>query len=225
MRIPLPFRLLTAACLALAMLAAPAPALADDKSRVKAAMVFNIMRFTNFPGAQRTLRLCGLRSDETAAHLRSLDGRSVGRATVDVVLVARVSDLGASCNVIYVDSASYSSIGAARRGQLVIGARRGFAESGGTVGADPVRRPDPFCGQRAGRTTYGGPVQRAITPARGEGNLVASTSYLIEKIGAQPFRKKLTMITLAVTAIALLMSCLGLIGVQYSGERGKTRRT
>lgn len=44
---------------------------------------------------------------------------------------------------------------------------------------------------------------------------------LSQNISAQPFRKKLTLATLAVTAIALLMSCVGLIGVQYTYDRGK----
>nr|WP_294851614.1 response regulator [uncultured Sphingomonas sp.] len=44
--------------------------------------------------------------------------------------------------------------------------------------------------------------------------------FLGHRLSAIPFRKKLTFITLAVTAIALLMSCLGLMGVQYYYERG-----
>lgn len=44
---------------------------------------------------------------------------------------------------------------------------------------------------------------------------------LVASISAQPFRKKLTLITLAVTAVALLMSCVGLIGVQYTYDRDK----
>lgn len=40
------------------------------------------------------------------------------------------------------------------------------------------------------------------------------------RVSAVPFRKKLTLTTLAVTAVALLMSCIGLMGVQYYYERG-----
>ncbi|WP_299192090.1 response regulator [uncultured Erythrobacter sp.] len=42
------------------------------------------------------------------------------------------------------------------------------------------------------------------------------------KLAKQPFRKKLTWITMAVTAVALLVSCAGLIGVQLVYERNKT---
>lgn len=50
---------------------------------------------------------------------------------------------------------------------------------------------------------------------------MASLPPLTDSLSAQPFRKKLTLATLAVTAIALLMSCVGLIGVQYTYDRGK----
>ncbi len=40
------------------------------------------------------------------------------------------------------------------------------------------------------------------------------------RVAAVPFRKKLTLVTMAVTAIALLSSCLGLMGVQYFYDRG-----
>ena len=41
----------------------------------------------------------------------------------------------------------------------------------------------------------------------------------VGKLSEKPFRTKLTFITLAVTAVALLMSCLGMIAVQYYYER------
>lgn len=40
------------------------------------------------------------------------------------------------------------------------------------------------------------------------------------RLAGVPFRKKLTLTTMAVTAIALLTSCIGLMGVQYYYDRG-----
>lgn len=125
---------LTGLCLMVASANISAPAHAQSKTRVKAAMVYNIMRFVNYPSSPDSLRLCGLLSDPTAADLRTLDGRAVGDARVDVVLVGSVGDIGASCDVIYLDNAAPRSVGGANRGQVLIGAGRGFAESGGTVG-------------------------------------------------------------------------------------------
>lgn len=112
----------------------PAPAHAESKTRVKAAMVYNIMRFINYPDEPRNLRLCGLSSDPTASDLRTLDGRMVGNARLDVVLVGSTNDLGTSCDVIYLENTNARAVNVRSRGQVLIGSARGFAEGGGTVG-------------------------------------------------------------------------------------------
>ncbi|MBS0481360.1 MAG: response regulator [Proteobacteria bacterium] len=45
-----------------------------------------------------------------------------------------------------------------------------------------------------------------------------------DRLASLPFRMKLTYATLAVTAIALLVSCIGLIGAQYYYDRGNADR-
>ena len=99
-----PFLLMMGLCWTIAMAVMPAPAHAESKTRVKAAMVYNIMRFINFPDDPRNLRLCGILSEPSAADLRTLDGRMVGNARVDVILVSNASDIGTSCDVIYLGS-------------------------------------------------------------------------------------------------------------------------
>lgn len=47
-----------------------------------------------------------------------------------------------------------------------------------------------------------------------------SRALIGQRLNAVRFRNKLTIVTLAVSAIALLMSCMGLMGVQYYYERG-----
>lgn len=47
---------------------------------------------------------------------------------------------------------------------------------------------------------------------------------LLERMIVLPFRAKLTATTMAVTAIALLMSCLGLMGAQYFYDRDNASR-
>lgn len=123
-----------AVCLAALPLAMPTPVQAQDKTAVKAALVYNIMRFVSFPGDPSIVRVCALTSDPVAPDLRRLQGRSVGNARVHVELVGSTPSLGASCDVIYLDNASPSAVGGAGRGQVIIGGARGFAENGGTVG-------------------------------------------------------------------------------------------
>ena len=48
---------------------------------------------------------------------------------------------------------------------------------------------------------------------------MTTRTSLADGFTAIPFRRKLTLITLAVTAVALLLSCIGLIGVQYYYDR------
>lgn len=125
---------LLALCLAALSLGVPAPASAQDKTAVKAALVYNIMRFVSFPGNPSTVRVCALTSDPVASDLRRLQGRSVGTARVQVELVSSTASLGGSCDVIYLDNVSPGAVGGAGRGQIVIGGARNFAENGGTVG-------------------------------------------------------------------------------------------
>ena len=112
----------------------PAPAHAEEKSAVKAALVYNILRFVTLPGNPAAVRICAQASDAVASDLRKLEGRTVGRARVNVVLVSSVANMGSSCDVVYLDDESPRAIGNAARGQILIGSARNFAENGGTVG-------------------------------------------------------------------------------------------
>lgn len=104
------------------------------KTDIKAAMVYNIIRFVEFPGARQTLNLCVVRSDPMAQYLAALEGRQVGGARLNIVTLESAARFGASCQIIYTDSGSAADIGPRVRGQITIGAGRQFAENGGTVG-------------------------------------------------------------------------------------------
>ncbi len=111
-----------------------APVHATDKTRVKAAMVYNIMRFIKFPQARQRLQLCGLINDPISRHLRSIEGRKLGGARIGVSLYSNLNQLGSNCDVVYLDSDSPGRIRPLKRGQVLIGSARNFAENGGTVG-------------------------------------------------------------------------------------------
>ncbi|MBS0481361.1 MAG: YfiR family protein [Proteobacteria bacterium] len=131
---PQSFRHLTLALVCSAAALTAQPALADDKSAVKAALVYNIMRFVKFPGDPGQLKVCATAADPVAGDLRRLDGRNVGRARISVVTVNSPAAIGSSCDVVYLDSDSPRSIGGVSHGQILIGGGRNFAEAGGTVG-------------------------------------------------------------------------------------------
>lgn len=107
---------------------------AYGKGDIKIAMVYNIIRFVDFPGASKTLKLCVLSSDPLASGLAELEGRPAGGAKLDVTIVDSPSKLGANCNIIYMDNNAPTDAGQRARGQIIIGASNQFAERGGTVG-------------------------------------------------------------------------------------------
>ena len=159
------FRTLPATFLVIvALVAMPRPALAEDKGAVKAALVYNVLRFATFPGDTSQLRVCASVSDPIAGDLRKLDGRTIGGSRLNVVLVAGPSGFGPSCNVIYLDDDSPRSVGGVSRGQILIGSARNFAENGGSVGL----------------ITFGGQVRFVINTASAKRSGVTFSSQLLQ---------------------------------------------
>lgn len=129
----MPARLLTIA-LAMAMGVVPMPAHAQSNAGVKAALVYNIIRFISFPGNPSRIRVCTIAGDSISGSLRALSGRTVGSSRLEVVMVGSPRDAGPACDVVYLESAPPSALGSIPRGQVVIGEGANFAERGGTVG-------------------------------------------------------------------------------------------
>lgn len=119
----------------LAMALVPATATAQSSNGgVKAALVYNIIRFISFPGNPARIRVCTISGDDMAGSLRALNGRAVGSSRLEVVTLGSVRDVGSTCDVVYLQSTPPSAIGSVSRGQVLIGEAPGFAERGGTVG-------------------------------------------------------------------------------------------
>jgi len=116
----------------------PAPAAVQARSsgsdNLRAAIVYNIVRFVDFPnnGGNR-LDMCVARSADGAAQLRALDGQRVGPRIIAARLVDSAPAEG--CDVIYLGRTSTAETArASRRGVLVMGEAPSFITSGGTVG-------------------------------------------------------------------------------------------
>ena len=117
------------------------PAMAQDtptEQSVRAAMVFNFLKFTEFPsdGAANApqVRLCIAVGDPLQAEaLGALTGRKVKNREL---IVGRLAGQGEDCQVLYVDSRQrWSAAGEQRAfpGTLTISAYPGFARDGGMI--------------------------------------------------------------------------------------------
>ena len=107
---------------------------------LRAAMVFNFLKFTEFPPASQTdprLRLCFSVGDPAQADaLTALAGRRVWNREV---VVTRLGEGGDACQVIYVDSRQRWDAAAGSRaagGALTISDYRGFMDEGGMIEID-----------------------------------------------------------------------------------------
>ncbi|WP_232492643.1 YfiR family protein [Novosphingobium kaempferiae] len=106
-----------------------------DADALRAALVFNIIRFVDFPdaGSSGTLILCVVREATNGAALASLRGQRVGSQII-TVRAAPESPAG-SCNVLYMGAANAADITRTQGpGMLLIGEGANFIGSGGTVG-------------------------------------------------------------------------------------------
>ena len=130
----LPSRLTGAITAALLLAITSAPAAGAEKTSVKAAMVYNILRFISFPDGGDRMRLCAVASDSIAGDLRALSGRTVGSARLEVILVRSAKDMGQTCHVMYLEDGAPADVGTPGRNQVLIGDGKSFAERGGTVG-------------------------------------------------------------------------------------------
>lgn len=121
---------------------------AQVENSVKAAFVFNFLRFTEWP-AQRlaspdaALTLCvWAGSAQLADSLRNLAGRTVDRHVLSVSDIDRIDDLQ-QCHALFVPEAAQRKVpaGLLRRAEsqdiLTMGDADGFTASGGMIGLVP----------------------------------------------------------------------------------------
>lgn len=121
--------------LALMVAAATMPAAQAQgaSGELRAAIIFNILRFVDWDQPARELRLCLTRDAPDAGILTGLHGRAVGSRRLVVRTAAGPSPAG--CDAIYLGPAGAADIRlAGQRGVLVIGDGPRFIGAGGMVG-------------------------------------------------------------------------------------------
>lgn len=117
-----------------AAVATPISAQSSDPNQLRAAIVFNVLRFIEFPALKEgTIDFCVAPGTSETAALRSFSGRRAGSRLVSVRSVRAGSYAG--CDVVYLATGDRADIErASARGRLLIGNGRNFIDNGGTVG-------------------------------------------------------------------------------------------
>jgi len=92
-----------AALLSFGLLLALTPTLAADESELKAAIVFNVLVFVEWPDELKTIELCASADNPLLPALRRLDGRDVRNRTFRVQALATDTP-PASCRAAFVDA-------------------------------------------------------------------------------------------------------------------------
>lgn len=132
-------------CLLACLLGGPPVAIAQAEATVKAAFVFNFVRFTEWPAPRFATRdsplsLCVWSTDARLSEsMKALAGRSVDERTVRVTDVDRPDELG-KCHALFIADATPRGSTSAwlRKAEslnvLTMGDSDGFAASGGVIG-------------------------------------------------------------------------------------------
>lgn len=109
---------------------------AVSKEQIKAALVFNFMKFTEWPAEPGPLVLCLANADRrTEAAFGQVNGRSIDSRTIQVRPAA--ADVGA-CHLLYIQDSSardmLDRIAASHPRVLTVGDQEEFTEAGGAIG-------------------------------------------------------------------------------------------
>lgn len=121
-----------AVLLATTLAAISAPAEARASNDVRVAVVYNLLRFTEFASDSPNLVLCVEANDPLATALTRLSGRQIAAQRLQVVLVQRITSGTAPCRVIYAGESR--SVPPAGPDQITIGEGMDFVKRGGTFG-------------------------------------------------------------------------------------------
>lgn len=131
----IPFTCLAPAILAAVIGTAPLAAQNANSNQLKAAIIYNILRFVDFggTGSTGTLDVCGKRDATSIRDLASLNGRPIGSRTINFRIINSAQADG--CDVVYLGLATRAEISqASQRGRITIGDGPAFISSGGIIG-------------------------------------------------------------------------------------------
>lgn len=111
-------------------------AIAASPGNLRTAIIYNVLRFVDFPKDSSTsqLRFCLRRGLGGVDAIYSLRGRTIGERTISVAAIDPENG-SRNCDVVYLGAATSSEIAAVRdKGVLTIGEGSSFVGAGGTIG-------------------------------------------------------------------------------------------
>jgi YfiR/HmsC-like len=117
-----------------------APAADPQEYQVKAAMLYNVAKFVEWPvdTTTRPLQVCVIGRNPFGVALESLQGKQVHGRPLNIRQVSRIDEIG-TCQILFVSSSERRNLAAivgngALPGVLTISDLDRFADSGGVVG-------------------------------------------------------------------------------------------
>ncbi len=108
---------------------------------IKAAIIYNLARFSEWPPAilpndESSFRLCVLAQDPMAETLQTLSGKSLHGRPLDIQLIAERSEISNTCHLVFFSetiSAELDFMAIAQRGILTIGDGKDFLDMNGGI--------------------------------------------------------------------------------------------
>lgn len=141
-----PLTAFVAICFAAGVMAAPQPLRADEHKEylVKAAFIYNFVKFVEWPGAkaiqqQSKIDICVLGDSDLAAAKEVFRAASTARQTLSIVQEPDAKNITKHCHIVFIGKSENAQIGEIMtllKGSpvLTVSDIDGFAESGGMIG-------------------------------------------------------------------------------------------
>jgi hypothetical protein len=126
--------------LALLLAAAQSPGAAElhlYEQEIKAGMIYNFLKYTDWPAGDSALVICTLGSGPLGGYLGSMKGRTVNSRKIDLRAISGAGDAGA-CQLVVMGASEKSAWqrlapALSGKGVLTVGDYAGFASEGGMI--------------------------------------------------------------------------------------------
>ena len=113
---------------------------ASQEDNVRAAILLNLARFSDWsirPSGNEKFKICSLTTPEMQKALNNLSGKPFNNGLLDVVTAHRLDDISNDCRIVYFSEtnglADLDLIKLAERGIVTIGQESDFVDRGGAI--------------------------------------------------------------------------------------------
>jgi hypothetical protein len=108
-----------------------------NEEKVKAGLLYNFLKYTDWPSGDSALDVCLLGGDPFGGGLNPLKGRTAQQQTISILRISGPAQI-ANCDLLFIHASAAGNLpsilsGASRRGILTMSDIKGFARMGGMV--------------------------------------------------------------------------------------------